>query len=194
MSPKDVVEEEVVLLPSTSCWKKGEHTKDFQCLFKTRSRRISFSGNRANAISNVFSGSLLQRKASIATTVVSTISSAAAVANCLTISKLLCASDPNHQACQGSLKKRLCELLLFTSLPVLMNNRLKNLLQPKQASMLHKSFSSHVLELSVCLLFAFCLHTCAHYCNGIFPSLGRAQRLCCARREKRRDGDLSESL
>jgi hypothetical protein len=178
MSPKHVVEEEVVLLSSTSCWKKGEHTKDFQCLFKTRSRRISFSGNRANAISNVFSGSLLHRKASIATTtVVSTISSTAAVANCLTISKLLYTSNPNHKACQSSLKKHLCELLLSTSLPFLMNNRLKNLLQPKQASMLQKSFSSHVLELSVCLLFALCLHTCAHYGNGIFPSLGRAQRL-----------------
>lgn len=99
MSPKDVVEEEVVLLSSTSCWKKGEHTKDFQCLFKTRNRRISFSGNRANAISNVFSGSLLHRKASIATAVVSTVSSAAPVANCLTISKLLCASNLNHKAC-----------------------------------------------------------------------------------------------
>jgi hypothetical protein len=60
--------------------------------------------------------------------------------------------------------------------------------------MLHKSFSSHVLEPSVCLLFAFCLHTCAHYCNGIFPSLGRAQRLCCARREKRREEKRGRSV
>jgi hypothetical protein len=63
---------------------------------------------------------LLHRKASIATTVVPTISSAAAVANCLTISKLLCASNPNHQACQSSLKKRLClrtTALHFSSRP-----------------------------------------------------------------------------
>jgi hypothetical protein len=101
---------------------------------------------------------LLHRKASIATTVVSTISSAAAVANCLTISKLLCASNPNHQACQSSLKKRLCELLLFTSLPFPMNSRLKNILQPKQskhaAQVLLLTCSRTLCLFVVCVLLA----------------------------------------
>jgi hypothetical protein len=62
---------------------------------------------------------LLHRKASIATTVVSTVSSAAAVANCLTISKLLCTSNPNHKACQKQPQKTplRATALHFSSLP-----------------------------------------------------------------------------